>query len=191
MSYFWFQDVVQRICRKAHETIDIGLSTQMATTLTLAELDRLSGKTSLLCDSTSEAATLQSSDRLATTRRYRDHLWSGAEEHGHNQQNFHPVIAHDMMLFDIDNFGMDHRLSPGDIFDYPSSSLPPDSPDLPETPSNAGAFSGPDFFNSQPFGNLQQIAGYQSPGACFGFGFGYGPTVLDASWQSFVEQLGF
>jgi hypothetical protein len=103
-----------------------------------------------------------------------------------HQPHMHPTIVQDMMLFN--GFGMEHRLSPNDMFDYPSESLPHDSPEFVPLDHNAAAvWGGSESLGTQPFGGF--TAGYQSPNACSGFGLG--PPVLDASWQGFLEQLGF
>jgi hypothetical protein len=194
LVYLLKQELIQKLCRKAHEYI--GGSPEGPTgTLALSELDRLGGKTNLISDSDSSMGNddddshrhLPSFSSLSVSMPIilsasSLPIATGQEEPTtrSSNQNMHPTIVRDMLLFD--GFGTAHRLSDSDLFDYPSGSLPPDAPEVPIS-DTAGVFVQ-DVFNVQSFSNLQPSS------SCFSCGSSP-TTILDASWQSFVEQLGF
>ena len=200
------------LCRKAREVVDNSNSNnsnapQMAAmttpTLTLSELDRLCGKSHLISVSDSNpnnnpnnpinvvpALWLQDPNPPGMPFPATSVVWGPTHDPLPNQPNMHPTIAQDLMLFV--GFGTEHRLSPTDVFGYPPASIPPDAPEIPDSINTSISTRGSDAFSTPPFEHFQAVGAVatsisQPLFACSSFG----PTILDASWQDFVEQLGF
>jgi hypothetical protein len=91
----------------------------------------------------------------------------------------HSTIMQDMRAFEE---RIEFQFVPYHVFDAPRVSEVQDMPDI---QCGDGRFFVGEPFNPhpQPLGNFQM-------GLPVG-GFSPGPPVLDATWQSFVEQLGF
>lgn len=161
---------VQKLCRKAHETMEQLQSHEP--TLTPTELDRLGGKTHLI----STASLPTPPDTFSSMPSSSMTPMSTIPEYfscPRAMENIHPTIMQDMKTFE--DLGMQYIPNFCHIFD----SLSQDLPDI--------QFSDSHLFtrepHPQPLGNFQMappVGGF-SPGA----------PVLDATWQSFVEQLGF
>ena len=173
-----FQDSIRNLQRKAHESVDQTQS-HSTTNITPSELDRLSGQTHLLADTGArDSGDNGPSDSITHT----DPL--EAQGHAVNIQpvfldvqgnTMHPTIAQDMNRFDMGTAAFNNM-----FFDFstPSVSQPP----VPDS-------RGPDIdfyltpnYPMYPQPPSQNIAGFEQ----------HQPApVLDATWQSFVEQLGF
>lgn len=103
--------------------------------------------------------------------------------------NIHPRIVQDMKAFE--NFDMTSynlQTEGGEfLFDFPpvpsAASFPQAMPDI---QYQDASIYGNDLFIQPPVSGYQQIG--QAPATN---GFSPGPPVLDTTWQSFVEQLGF
>lgn len=88
-----------------------------------------------------------------------------------------------MKVFDgFDMSSFNHQTHFGEfLFDFP-----PEPPTFPQAMLDV-QYQDASIFGSDLF-NLQPTSGTQQMGTS---GFSPGPPVLDATWQSFVEQLGF
>jgi len=164
---------IQKLCRKAHEAID--QSQSLEPSMTPAELDRLIGKTHLISSTTASTppetfSPMSSSSMPPLPEHVR---WLRGSET--TTEYIHPTIMQDMKTFE--DLGMQYIPDFDHIFDFPTAS---DMPDIQLHDSNLYTQEP---FNSQPLGNFQM-----APPAA---GYCPGPPVLDATWQSFVEQLGF
>jgi hypothetical protein len=161
------QETVLNLRRKAHEAVDQTQSQDTAA-LSPAELDRLGGRTHLISQL---ASTPASTPQTAFT----PPAPQEAPALNITTENMHPTIAQDMRNLDVGSLVYN-------LFDLPTDSLPPDDqmPDI--------QFAD-NMFNQQPMGafSMGQQGSPQTPG----MGFGAGAPILDATWQSFVEQLGF
>jgi hypothetical protein len=91
-------------------------------------------------------------------------------------ESLHPTIIQDLKTFDGLNTS---NLPPfHNIFDFPTGPLSQDIPDIQFPDTHEFGF-GNDAFNSHSSHGFPHS------------GFTPGPPVLDSTWQSFVEQLGF
>jgi hypothetical protein len=104
-----------------------------------------------------------------------------------SMDNIHPRIVQDMKAFDgFDMSSFNHQTTIDEfLFDFPPepTAFPQVMPDIQY--QDASIYGG-DLFNPLPTGGTQQMI--LPPTTT---GFSPGPAVLDATWQSFVEQLGF
>ncbi|TFK42263.1 hypothetical protein BDQ12DRAFT_710525 [Crucibulum laeve] len=193
---------LQRLQRKAHEAAGQSHS-QDDSSITPAELDRLGGKTHLVSQPirpTSEVSatfdpTMLDRSRGAPSRSTSVTLSDSfaVDQYPPSQaQNLHPTIAED-----IRNFGL------GGPSNFASGQTP-----FYDIPTEVSDIQGQPFeFRQEDMEVLEQYfpaaqQGYaefpqQAPllpqvaPPPIGMGFGDGGLVLDATWQSFVEQLGF
>ncbi|KAF9021153.1 hypothetical protein BDZ89DRAFT_1019781 [Hymenopellis radicata] len=120
----------------------------------------------------------------------------------------HPTITADMRIMDVINTTFD--LSPN-LFDFPAPDANDRMPDIQFAAGMGGLGDGSNIFGGSEDGmgmGMGDFAGVGAGGAAQGSGggngsgnsmgspsaFGFGatpPPMLDATWQSFVEQLGF
>ena len=120
-------------------------------------------------------------------------------------ENLHPRIIQDMKAFnnvDDDNDGYARRVGLEFLYDLPPQPLPlPQSDTYPMAGVNYqdASIYGTDLF-VHPFSvstststNMSAGDGYQQSGTGLvaPTTLSHGPPVLDTTWQSFVEQLGF
>lgn len=99
--------------------------------------------------------------------------------------NLHPRIVQDMKAFDnYDISDYNAQLQPGEfLYDLPPNTYPQAMADI---QYQDASIYGNDLFVQPP------MSGYQQNGlAPATNGLSPGPPVLDTTWQSFVEQLGF
>jgi hypothetical protein len=177
-----FQDLIRNLQRKAHESVSQTQS-HSTTNITPSELDRLSGQTHLLADTGArDSGDNGPSDSITHT--------DSLEAQGHcvvNTQpdvfldvhgdSMHPTIAQDMTRFDMGTAGFNN---PFFDFSTPSSVSQLPVPDLRGPDINFYLAPTYPMYPSQP--PSQSLAGFEQ----------HQPApVLDATWQSFVEQLGF
>ncbi|KAJ7157332.1 fungal-specific transcription factor domain-containing protein [Mycena filopes] len=197
------------LTRKAHQAVDATADGYLGCDVTPADLDRLGGRTHLVsqvanADSPPSPPSPQTPSPPTTFRRAPSNAYalstlpsamfdatplplsaptggiSGGSGGGSGPDPMHPTIAQDMRSFDLGE--------PSAFYDT-----------FPDDADMAGIqFHGDSVFSSlgpgvygHGFGSSSASAapgGYQHQQA--GFGSGGGP-MLDATWQSFVEQLGF
>ena len=103
-----------------------------------------------------------------------------------NIDNIHPRIVQDMKAFDGFDMTPYRQTNMGEfLFDFPpdTSALPQVMPDIQY--QDASIYGG-DLFSQLPVGGAHQTK--QPPANAPSY---QSPLVLDATWQSFVEQLGF
>ncbi|ESK84405.1 hypothetical protein Moror_11062 [Moniliophthora roreri MCA 2997] len=159
-------ETIRCLHKKAKETLSSPTTIPLDRHLTEAELDRLGGKTRLVSPVPNPYSDTSSDEEV-------------------EEVAMHATIAEDM-----DTFG------PG-FFD---GNVPAHAPE--SSTSGSGAFDF-DFGVGSAFSGGgggtgvggTELFGVGSPGVLsgmtMGMGMGMGTPVLDASWQSFVEQLGF
>jgi hypothetical protein len=152
--------------RKAYEAVDDKEPPPDVCGFTPADLDRLGGKTHLVSETSSNHDS-----PAPPPARPSSLLFDVA---GTNSETMHPTIAQDMRSFDLGE--------PSQFFD---------------TFGDAG-MAGIQFTGDHSiFVAPPPPAGYNGYGAppaaapSPGVGFGGPPPMLDATWQNFVEQLGF
>ena len=182
--------------------------------LTPAELDRLGGKTHLIAQQESNTTDRPPSNKpspsssdmdTTTTTTPHPHFTFDSNIERMYMENLHPRIIQDMKAFnnvDDDNDGYARRVGLEFLYDLPPQPLPPPQSD---TYPMAGvnyqdaSIYGTDLF-VHPFSvstststNMSAGGGYQQSGTGLvaPATLSHGPPVLDTTWQSFVEQLGF
>ncbi|KAF8079273.1 fungal-specific transcription factor domain-containing protein [Lyophyllum atratum] len=164
-------DSIHRLHQRAHEAMDHGAAHGAATPPPLdAELDRLSGKTHLLADLGAPDAATSGISQSITLTMGTDYHFSDL-----NVDTMHPTLAQDMRSFDVGDTMFSNF---NDLFDFPAATPIPQQPPLAELHGNDTSFyptSGFQTYHHQP---------QQAP-------FEQAAPILDATWQSFVEQLGF
>lgn len=160
-------------------------SSQGSTTITPTELDRLGGKTHLLAElGAPDSSDCGTSDSVTMTGIPHDHFPDI------NVDTMHPTIAHDMRSFDMGaptfsnffDFPATHHsqsavpeIQVPDHNFYPEANFHPYQPQLPPPPLTQSQ----NHSHSHGQGNGHTHMFDQSP------------PILDSTWQSFVEQLGF
>jgi hypothetical protein len=102
--------------------------------------------------------------------------------------NLHPRIVQDMKAFDGFEFPNNTNQTQGGefLFDFPPEPELSYTRAMPDMQYQDASIYGGDLVYQQPVSGYLQNS--QRPAA---YGFSPGPPVLDATWQSFVEQLGF
>ncbi|KAF7340940.1 Zn(2)-C6 fungal-type domain-containing protein [Mycena sanguinolenta] len=172
------------LARRAHLAVDNTLPDPGECNVTPADLDRLGGKTHLVSqDSPSPRSTNSDHATPTTTPPTPPALYPRtallSDIAATSSETMHPTIAQDMRSFDLGEPSQFYGTFPD-----------------PEADMAGIQFTGDSIFSSvQPGGGY----GYQSAsptgvfGAAVGTGAGFasGPPMLDATWQNFVEQLGF
>lgn len=162
-------------------------------TLTPAELDHLNGKTHLISEEIcpSPRSHISSSNSQPSPPSATDSSSAGTvttpcafDIDFMNMNNIHPRIVQDMKAFDaFDLSPFNTQSHVGDfMFDLPpeSSTFPQMMPDI---QYQDASIYGNDLHSANSFQQIRQSS--------ITNGFSTGPPVLDATWQSFVEQLGF
>ncbi|KAG6871936.1 hypothetical protein C0995_014718 [Termitomyces sp. Mi166 len=162
---------IQRLHKKAHEVLNRS-GEGMEGTLSNTELSRWAGKTHLL----SEVGPLHSSLESRPSQSVTMHTAVGAKYWSDAQvDSLHPTLVQAMRNFDARSPSFDW------FFDFPTTGAPQPQPVLqppmPEVQMSDPNFYTPDYHGSQP-------QSHHSP-------FLQTVSVLDASWQTFAEQLGF
>ncbi|KAJ6520565.1 fungal-specific transcription factor domain-containing protein [Mycena sanguinolenta] len=172
------------LARRAHLAVDNALPDPGECDVTPADLDRLGGKTHLVSQdfpsprtANGDHATLTTTPPTPPALYPRSALLSDIA--ATSSETMHPTIAQDMRSFDLGEPSQFYGTFPD-----------------PEADMAGIQFTGDSIFSSvQPSGGY----GYHSasPTGAFGAtvgagaGFASGPPMLDATWQNFVEQLGF
>ncbi|OBZ79070.1 putative transcriptional regulatory protein C1F7.11c [Grifola frondosa] len=163
-------DVVRKLRRQGHEAMD-KTHAQGDSAMTPSELDRLGGRTHLISETEERQLPIHCHNTPAVQS-----TATPAFENAIPQELIHPTIMQDLRTFDG---VMDAS------FDSPQLNL-----DFPSTIFPQGSLEGSDFssfpefdFSGSMFTTHQPPL--QSPEVP------PGPPVLDATWQAFVEQLGF
>ena len=176
-----FQDSIRNLQRKAHESVG-QIQSHNTTNITPSELDRLSGQTHLLADTGArDSGDNGPSDSITHT----DPLEARGNEMnvhpgmflGAHGDSMHPTIAQDMSRFDMGTTAFNNLFSD---FSTPSSVSQLPVPDLRGPDMNFYLSPNYPMYPSQP-------PNQNNPG----FEQHHPAPVLDATWQSFVEQLGF
>ncbi|KAG7451871.1 uncharacterized protein BT62DRAFT_959771 [Guyanagaster necrorhizus] len=171
-------DTIQMLRNKAHEAVGQAPSPESGD-LSPDELDRLGGKTHLISSVDSDTPT------VAYTPSPPAHRQPSPSSPFPATNNVHPVIAQDMQNLDAGGFHLN-------LFDNPAEVLTAERmPEVSFTGDNFG------FFAQQSPPSLGEYTQPQSPPpplphhhSAYGFAAAAAP-MLDATWQSFVEQLGF
>ncbi|KAF8218975.1 hypothetical protein L208DRAFT_1345035 [Tricholoma matsutake] len=171
-----FLDFIRNLQRKAHESVDQTQS-HSTPTITPSELDRLSGQTHLLADAGApDSGDSGPSDSITHTEPLQGQSHTGPiEPHffsNANSDSMHPTIAQDMSRFDMDAAPSNNLFLD---FSAPAAMSGLRSPDI-------SLYLTPNYQAYQPPAASHNITGVEP----------HQPApVLDATWQSFVEQLGF
>jgi hypothetical protein len=181
-SFLLFQDSIRNLQRKAHESVDQTQTHSTTTTITPSELDRLSGQTHLLADTGArDSGDSGPSDSITHTHSFQaqGHAVGIEPDFSSNTNNdsMHPTIAQDMSRFDMDAATFNNLFLD---FSSPSSASQLPVPDL--RGSDINFYLTQNYSMYQPPPTSHNIAGVEQPQPA---------PVLDATWQSFVEQLGF
>jgi hypothetical protein len=197
------QESIKKLRLKGHEAVHQRQGP--GPTLTPAELDHMNGKTHLIAEElspspppfstsssnpsppsdTSSGGTNTTTTMTTTTTTTTPFVFDSDFT---NMDNIHPRIIQDMRAFDgFDMASYNLRHEHGEfLFD-----LPPESSAFPQAMTDieyqdTSIYGGDLFGQQQRGGGFQQIKPPPDPNV-----FSPGPPVLDATWQSFVEQLGF
>ncbi|KAJ7729104.1 fungal-specific transcription factor domain-containing protein [Mycena maculata] len=165
------------LTRRAHQAVDENYVFNTCE-VTPADLDRLGGKTHLISQLSNVTTTAQDTPSPpsppgpptppAPTYYQRSPFYDIAATSG---ETMHPTIAQDMRSFDLGE--------PSQFYDT-----------FPDAADMAGIqFTGDSIFGPQTGGyGFSPPPAFQTPSASLTAG---APPMLDATWQSFVEQLGF
>ncbi|KAJ7650531.1 fungal-specific transcription factor domain-containing protein [Roridomyces roridus] len=192
---------IASLAAQAHRAVDDTAPSDFpGCDVTPADLDRLGGKTHLIhplvtdskMDTGSTDSSSSASDGASPLRlpgMLSDSFPSGGGS-GSGSRPMHPTIEQDMRSFELGE--------PSQFYDTFQLGI-----GMPEQYSGAGGMGmdmggGPSGAGSQGsiFGPNPGVFGFGVPGAFStmgggGHGGGGTPPMLDATWQSFVEQLGF
>ncbi|KAI0714759.1 hypothetical protein C8Q76DRAFT_618064 [Earliella scabrosa] len=216
--------VVRKLRKQAHDATN-KVHAAEDTARIHTELDRLGGKTHLICPEEDREHVCCGRVPPQPTPKPAATFSGNPFEPPVQPDMIHPTIMQDMRAFDVDalaGFG-----APGSgagmaefNMDFPSTAFDPAQPmdfstfDLDfgafasgsgsgstssATPSVAGSINGVNGMNGVNGVNgingmhgLNGVNGVPSPGVLgTGMGTAVSPPVLDATWQAFVEQLGF
>jgi hypothetical protein len=180
---------IKKLRLKGHEAMNRGQTSDP--TLTPADLDHMNGKTHLISEescpsphahsisSQSTPPSDSSSGGTSTSFVFDGELM--------NMDNIHPRIVQDMKAFDgFDMSSYPHQTHIGEfMFDLPpeSAAVPQVIPDIQYQDTS---IYGGDLFSQLPISGSHQV---RPPPAMIRPA--HEPPILDATWQSFVEQLGF
>ncbi len=194
------QDVVRKLHKQAHDAMN-RMHAAEDTARIHSELDRLGGKTHLICPT--EELSLDCVQAGQRSRMCEPLV---------QPENIHPTIVQDMRAFDVETFDPTTQVKlnldlPSTIFDpaqmdfsFPGFEFSP--PALSTGSASMGTPMGMSggSLGSTPEGWIEPaVNGSSGPGGMNGHTNGHvaidplgsGPPVLDATWQAFVEQLGF
>ncbi|KAK0185178.1 hypothetical protein F5146DRAFT_1105813 [Armillaria mellea] len=163
-------DTIQTLRNKAHEAVGQAPSPESCD-LSPDELDRLGGKTHLISSIDSDTPT------VAYTPPPTAHRQPSPPSSTLPAANVHPVIAEDMRNLNVGGFHLN-------LFDNPAEVLPTE---VSFTGDSYGFFAQ----QSPSLGEFTGTPAMQPPAQHSAFGFAAAAPMLDATWQSFVEQLGF
>lgn len=164
-------DTVLMLRNKAHEAVGQAPSPESCD-LSPDELDRLGGKTHLISSIDSDTPTVAYTPPPTAHRQPSPPSSTSLP----TTNNVHPVIAEDMRNLNIGGFHLN-------LFDNPAEVLPT------EVSFTGDSFG---FFAQQsPLGEFNGSPAMQPQPQHSAFGFAAAAPMLDATWQSFVEQLGF
>jgi len=174
---------IKKLRLKGHEAIHRGQTSDP--TLTPADLDHMNGKTHLISEercpsphahSTSSQSS-PTSDSSSGGTSNASFVFDGELM---NMDNIHPRIIQDMKAFDgFDLSSYHHQAQTSEfIFD-----LPPESATLSQVMPDI-QYQDTSIYGSDLFSQLPASGSHQAKPA-------HEPPFLDATWQSFVEQLGF
>lgn len=184
---FYVQDSVTKVWKKGHDAVDHPHYDDQSS-LSRAELDRLGGgKTHLISQaspspSSASPPSVHSSPSDAESSRSSHPCsqytcdWQG----GNSAFDIHPRIMQDMRVFDQ--------------YQQPSfaASGSADSPESFYQAMSDVQFSGPDVYGAEVYSGHPQVLNTFHPAQPHNAPYGVPEApVLDAAWQSFVEQLGF
>ncbi|CCL98901.1 uncharacterized protein FIBRA_00908 [Fibroporia radiculosa] len=180
-------DFIRRVCRQGHATMSTPETPQPICVID-SELDRIGGKTHLIssaqepptsCARDLARQAVETSQVASVLPTVPPSTSSGSSPSVNlspspavSMDFIHPTIMQDMRVFD--GVGDPMGFAPFN-FDLPSGIA-----GQMQDPSTADIFE--ELFGPQPFAHGQEAQTVQVPP---------GPPVLDATWQSFVEQLGF
>ncbi|KAI0778886.1 hypothetical protein BD413DRAFT_512633 [Trametes elegans] len=187
-------DVMRKLRKQAHDAMNKAHAAEEAA-LIHSELDRLGGKTHLICPTEERPMPCGKYDHAA-----RAAAELAACEATVQPDMIHPTIMQDLRAFDgvpIDVDDASGRV-PHFNLDFPSTAFPnPQQAEFPlfpdfdfASPAGASTSSGtpssgaaptPAAMTADPWAHPMQAALDPPPGV----------PVLDATWQAFVEQLGF
>ncbi|KAJ7842233.1 fungal-specific transcription factor domain-containing protein [Mycena olivaceomarginata] len=156
------------LARKAHQAVNNTSPNPTDCDVTPADLDRLGGKTHLISQLSNVTATPPGDSPTPLPAGYpRTAMLSDIA--ATTSETMHPTIAQDMRSFDLGE--------PSQFYGA-----------FPEADMAGIQFTGDSIFSIQASGyGYSPTPTFQSAPA----GFATGPPMLDATWQSFVEQLGF
>ncbi|GLB43693.1 putative fungal specific transcription factor [Lyophyllum shimeji] len=167
-------DTIHNLHKKAYDVIEhVAPPDAASPPPSDTELDRWGGKTHLLAEvGAPDAATSGTSEAMTLTVGPDNHFSAA------NVNHMHPTLAQDMRSFDV---GAPAFNIVDNLFDYPASTTPPVVPQQPPIPDLSAADAS--FFSTSAFHTYHP----QPPTASFE----QAAPILDSTWQSFVEQLGF
>jgi len=169
---------VSSLNRKAHEAMDRPHSGSTSC-ITNTELDRLGGKTHLLAEvGAPDSVTTGSSPSVTLTSiGSKNHFSTVGPTECLSAAEMHPTLAQDVRSFDEGP----PTFTFSNLFDFPAPGPPVISQqplhDIQQTVSDTTSFYPTDF---QPYQPQPHHPAFEQAA-----------PVLDATWQSFVEQLGF
>ncbi|KAF5384815.1 hypothetical protein D9615_000960 [Tricholomella constricta] len=171
-------DSIVNLHRKAHDVMDNGATHgTVSCPPSDAELDRLGGKTHLLAEVGAPDSGAGGPSASVALTNVATGPGSGYYFSDAQVDNMHPTLAQDMRSFDGGAPTFNH------FFDSPAAPYLPSMPDL-------NAAHDTNFYLSaeyQPYHHHHQPPPPPPPQAPFE----QAAPILDATWQSFVEQLGF
>ena len=179
LTHHPLKELIRTLRSAAHEAFDQTRPRVLSPSLTPIDLDRLCGMTHLIWGSASISPSINPESASASHSESPRHLLPDTSDH------LHPQIVSDMKVF----YGIEGEppQSIRDIYDFLSDSHDLGMPDvgLPD----ATTFNL-DNDSRQPTPKLR--SGSHGPGyAQSAISSGASPLILDATLQSFAEQLGF
>ncbi|KAF8909503.1 fungal-specific transcription factor domain-containing protein [Mucidula mucida] len=213
-------DTIMALKQKAHDAVDNQgqVGQRRAQDMSPDELDRLGGKTHLISSASPTIPPQQPSYAYSGSGpfSYSPPVSSPSTVASNSPSSsfsiaapgvpgIHPTITADMRIMDVINTTFD--LSPN-LFDFPTPDSNDRMTDIQFTAGMSGIGEGNNIFGGSDVNGMGMgmgdFGGVGAGGAAQGNGsgnnlgspnpFGFGatpPPMLDATWQSFVEQLGF
>jgi len=170
---------VTKVWKKAHDAVDRPHCDDQST-LSRAELDRLGGGRTHLISQTNPSSSSASPPSLRASptaaeacRASQPGAQYACDGQGSGAFDIHPRIMQDMRVFD----------------QYEQPSIPSES--FHQAMSDV-QFSGSSVYGAEVYSGHPQVLNTFHPAQPYGAPYGVPEApVLDATWQSFVEQLGF